>query len=159
TLLIILSALIVLLPAAAARIGRLLRLWLRVRLEEREEAVGAPFVAGHDSGRGLSGDEAALRLVAQHRNELGAVVGFLAQRLVGDDDRGSRQGTGRDAIEHLLRDGDAVERVLRVVGTVDRDRGPAQPGIVARHRGEDVRTDLPAGIADRDRNLDRGIEY
>ena len=33
--------------------------------------------------------EAALRLVAEHRNKLGAIVGLAAQRLVRDDDRGS----------------------------------------------------------------------
>jgi malate synthase len=69
--------------------------------------------------------EAALGLVVEHRDELGAIVGLAAQRFVRDDDRGSRQCSRRDTIEHILRDGDAVERVLGVVPVVDRDRGPA----------------------------------
>jgi hypothetical protein len=100
-----------------------------------------------------------LRLIAQHGHELGAIVGLAAQRLVRDDDRGSRQCGRRDAIEHILRDGDAVERVLGVVAVVDRDRGPAQARVVARHRREHMRADPLVGIADRDRNLDARIEH
>ena len=56
--------------------------------------------------------EATLGLIAQHRDKLGAIVGLGAQRLVRDDDRRSRQCGRPDAIDHILRDGDAVERVL-----------------------------------------------
>src|SRR5580704_5442136 len=45
--------------------------------------------------------KAALGLVVQHRDELGAIVGLAAQRLVLYDDRGSRQCSRRDAIEHI----------------------------------------------------------
>ena len=57
------------------------------------------------------------------------------------------------------RDGDAVERTLGVVRIVDRDCGPAQAGILARHRGEYVRADPFFGIADHDRDLDAEIEH
>src|ERR1700758_3122462 len=95
--LINLATLIILLAAPLTRIaGR--RLWRRriVGLEEREEAVAAtPPVArnGVTFRRNprcrLARDEAALGLVVEHRNELGAVVGLGAQRLVRDDDRGA----------------------------------------------------------------------
>ena len=62
-------------------------------------------------------------------------------------------------MEHILRDGDAVERVLGVVPAVDRDRGPAQARVVARHRREHMRADRLVGIADRDRNLNGCIEH
>src|SRR4029077_3717073 len=86
---------------------------------EKPESVVAVWVGRRNIGRTLARDEAALRLVAQHRDELGAVVGFLAQRLVRDDDRGSRQRGRRDAVKHILRDGDAVERVPGIVAVVD----------------------------------------
>ena len=63
------------------------------------------------------------------------------------------------SVEQILREGDAVERVLGVVAIVDRHFAPAQACIVARHRGEDVGADRLVGIADRDRYLDRGIEH
>jgi len=87
------------------------------------------------------------------------LVGLAAQRLVRDDDRGSQQCGRRDAIEHILRDGDALERVLGVVPVVNRDRGPAQARVVARHRREHMRADRLVGIADRDRNLKGRIEH
>jgi hypothetical protein len=37
-----------------------------------------------------------------HVHELGAIVGLAAQRLVRDDDRGSRHYGRRDAVEHIL---------------------------------------------------------
>src|SRR6516225_8817446 len=138
---------------ARTRIGRL---GVPVALEKEAEAVVAPVVAARDDCRPAH-QEAALRLVAEHRDELGAIVGLAAQRLVRDDDRGSRQCSRRDAIEHILRDGDAVERVLGVLPVVDRDRRPAQARAqaraVARHRREHMRADRLVGIADRDRNL------
>ena len=81
--------------------------------------------------RHLARDEAALRLVVQRNDELRAIVGLAVQRLVRNDDRRSRQCGRRDAVEHLLRDGDAVERVLGIVRAVDRDRGPAQAAVGA----------------------------
>lgn len=43
-------------------------------------------LVGHENLARLACDEAALGLVAQHRNKLGAIIGLLTQRLVGDDD-------------------------------------------------------------------------
>src|SRR6266436_9702181 len=103
--------LIIVLAAAPTRNASL---WVPIGLEKGPQAVVAPEVAARngDIGRRPARHKAALRLVVQHRDELGAIVGLAAQRLVGDDDRGSRQCGRRDAIEHILRDGDAVERVL-----------------------------------------------
>src|SRR5512133_3828905 len=59
------------------------------RPEQEAEAVVARNVRNIDIGRrGPSSDKAALRLVVQHRDEFGAVIGLAAQRLVGNDDRG-----------------------------------------------------------------------
>src|SRR5665213_3759204 len=78
-----------------------------IALEKREAAVVPAVVARNaDVGRNLARYKAALRLIAQHRDELGAVIGLAAQRLVRDDDRGSRRSSRRDAIEQILRDGD-----------------------------------------------------
>src|SRR5262249_42209331 len=112
-----------------------------------------------DIVRTLARYEAALSLVAQHRDELGAIVGLAAQRLVRDDDRGSRQCRRRDAVKHILRDRDAVERAFGVVPIVDRNHGPAQARVVARHRGEYMRADPLFGIADLDWNLNCRIEH
>src|SRR5262249_20205280 len=90
--------------AAPAALGSILR--GRDALEKEAEAVVALGAGHRNSGSRLARDEAALRLVAQHRDELGAVVGFGAQGLVRDDDRGSRHRGRRDAVEHILRDGD-----------------------------------------------------
>src|SRR5450759_5420406 len=87
-----------------------------IALEKRETVVVPDVVARNEGiGRRLARYEATLGLIAQHRDKLGSVVGLAAQRLVRDDDRGSRQCSRRDAIEQILRDGDAVERVLGVV--------------------------------------------
>ena len=130
-------------------------------LEKRPRVFVAPVVAAvnGDIIRRQARHEAALRLVVQHRDELGAIVGLAAQRLVRDDDRGSRHCGRRNTIEYILRDGDAVERVLGVVPAVDRDHGPAQACVAARHRRENMRADRFFGITDRDRSLDRRIEY
>jgi hypothetical protein len=109
--------------------------------EKESEVVVAPFVAARKGGidRRPAHQEAALGLVVEHRNELGAVVGLAAQRLARDDDRGSRQCSRRDAIEHILWDGDAVERVLGAV-PVQSDPVPGDalhvrhPGIVIEGR-------------------------
>src|SRR5690349_16400083 len=79
------------------------RLRIRIALEKEAEAIVSlpvavvpAVVVGHENLARLAGDEAALGLVAQHHDKLGAIVGLLAQRLVGDDDRGSRQHGWRD---------------------------------------------------------------
>src|SRR5262245_579634 len=92
-----------------------------------------------DIGRARAGDDAALRLVVQRNDELRAIMGLAVRRLVRNDERGPRQYGWRDAIEHILRDGDAVKRGLGDVPAVDRDRGPAQVPVGARHgrRGDD----------------------
>ena len=78
----------IVLAAARARISS----WgVRIALENRAEEVVASDVRDRDIGRGLARHETALRLTAQHRDELGAIIGLAAQRLVRDDDRGSRQ--------------------------------------------------------------------
>src|SRR5262249_57307043 len=69
-----------------AALGRIARLGAPAALEKEAEAVVALCV-GRKIGSRLARDEAALRLVAQHRDELGAVVGFAAQGLVRDDNR------------------------------------------------------------------------
>src|SRR5665213_4608084 len=62
---------------------------VRIASEKGKEVEAAVVVlARNDIGRGLACQEAALRIVVQHREELGAIVGFFAQRLVRDDDRG-----------------------------------------------------------------------
>src|SRR5262249_26317990 len=104
---------------------RIAGLGVPIALEKGAETLVAPPAAARnrDIDRRPARHKAALGLVVQHRDELGAIVGLAAQRLVRDDDRGSRQCSRRDAIEHILRDGDAVERALGVVPVVDRDRG------------------------------------
>src|SRR5664279_5359642 len=110
-------------PIIVAAPTRIASLEVPIALEKREAVVAPAVVARNaDVGRRLARYKAALGLIAQHRDKLGAVVGLAAQRLVRDDDRGSRQCSRRDAIEQILRDGDAVERVLGVVPLVDRDR-------------------------------------
>ena len=68
------------------------------RRPAHQEAVFAPVVAARngDPDRRPAHQEPALGLVTQHRDELGAIVGLAAQRLVRDDDRGSRQCSWRD---------------------------------------------------------------
>src|SRR5262249_50402676 len=103
-----------------------------------------------DIGRARAVDDAALRLVVQRNDELRAIIGLAVQRLVRNDERGPRQYGWRDAIEHILRDGDAVKRGLGDVPAVDRDRGPAQAPVGARHGRKHMRADRLVGIADRD---------
>src|SRR6516225_7181755 len=64
------------------------RLGVPISLEKEAEAVVA---RNGDIDRRPAHQEAALGLVVEHRDELGAIVGLAAQRLVRDDDRGSRQ--------------------------------------------------------------------
>src|SRR6476646_1177225 len=79
---------------------------------KKPEAVVIPAIVARNDGigRSLARYESTLGLIAQHRDELGAVVGLGAQRFVRNDDRGSRRCCRCDAIENLLRDGGAVER-------------------------------------------------
>src|ERR1700693_5509898 len=104
----------IVLAAAPARIASL---GTPIALEKGAEAVVVPAVAARnvDIDRKPARHEAALGLVVQHRDELGAIIGLATQRLVRDDDRRSRQCSRRDAAEHILRDGDAAERVPGVV--------------------------------------------
>src|SRR6476660_5029887 len=96
---------LIVLAGARTRIGRL---GVPIALEKEAEAVVAPGVPARnaDIDSRPAHQEAALGLVGEHRDELGAIVGLAAQRLVRDDDRGSRQCSRRDAIEHILRDSD-----------------------------------------------------
>src|SRR6266404_8035675 len=89
--------LIIVLAAAPTRIASL---GIPIGLEKRPVA---PEVAARngDISRRPARHKAALGLVVQHRDELGAMVGLAAQRLVRDDDRGSRHCGRRDAIEHI----------------------------------------------------------
>src|SRR5262245_21264982 len=112
-----------------------------------------------DIGRAGAGDDAALRLVVQRNDELRTIIGLAVQRFVRNDELGPRQYGWRDAIEHILRDGDAVKRGLGDVPAVDRDRGPAQAPVGARHGRKHMRADRLVGIADRDRNLNGRIEH
>ena len=95
-------------------------------------------------GRARAVDDAALRLVVQRNDELRAIVGLAVRRLVRNDERGARQYGLRDAIEHILREGDAVKRRLGDVPAVDRDRGPAQAPVGARHGRN---TCVPIGLS------------
>src|SRR6185437_1956194 len=87
-------------PAAIASLGA------PIALKKEPEAVVVPDAVGRNEGIGrrLARYEATLGLIAQHHDKLGAIVGLGAQRLVRDDDRGSRQCGRPDAIEQILRD-------------------------------------------------------
>src|SRR5438132_9956259 len=128
------ARLLLIIVLAAAAPARIDGLGSGIGLKKEAKTLAAPGAAFRNvDGRRLARNEAALRLVAQDSYELGAIVGLLAQRLVRDDDRGSRQRGRRDAVDHILRDSNAIERVLGVVGAVDRDRTPAQARIALRH--------------------------
>src|SRR5262249_59536840 len=97
---------LIVLAGAPTRIGRL---GVPIALEKEAEAIVAPIVAARngDIDRRPAHQEAALRLVVEHHDELGAIVGLAAQRLVPDHERGSRQYSRREAIEHIPWDGEA----------------------------------------------------
>src|SRR5215470_8057957 len=144
----------------AARPAGIASLEAPIALKKESEAVVIPEVITRNEGLGrrLARYEAALGLIAQHSDKLGAIVGLGAERLVRDDDRGSWQCRQPDAIEHILRDDDAVKRILGAVRIIDRDRCPTQAGVLARHRGEHMRADSFLGTADRDWNLNSRVE-
>src|SRR5262249_51296314 len=108
----------------------------------------AEVVTARDAviGRARAVDDAALRLVVQRNDELRAIIGFAVQRLVRNDERGPGQYALRDAIQHILRAGDAVKRGLGDVPTVDRDRGPAQAPVGACHGRKHMRADRLSGL-------------
>src|SRR5262245_41450185 len=104
---------IVIVPLIVAAPRRIASLDVPIAPGKKEAGVAPDVVARKVAiGGRLARYKPALRLVAQHRDKFGAIVGLATQRLVRNDDRGARQGGLRDSIEHVLRDGDAVERVL-----------------------------------------------
>src|SRR3984957_5647391 len=111
---------------AAAVLARRDPLGVRIAPVKGAEEVVQAAARDADIVRALAHREAALWLIVQHHDELRAIVSLAVQRLVRDDERGSRQCGRRDAIKHVLRDADAVERALGVVRAIDRDRRPAQ---------------------------------
>jgi hypothetical protein len=70
-----------------------------IALEKEAEAFVTPIVAARngDIDRRLAHQEAALGLVVEHRDELDAIVGLAAQRLVRKmiEDRGNAVGAMR----------------------------------------------------------------
>src|SRR5258705_3173478 len=119
-----------------------------------------PAVSARDAyiARGLAHREAALWLVVQCHDKLRAVVRLAVQRLVRDDERGFRPCGRRDAIEHILRDADAVEGGLGGVPAVDRDRGPAQAPFGTGHRRRHLSADRLVRVADRKGDLQDRLE-
>src|SRR6516225_5843805 len=73
---------LIVLAGARTRIGS-----LGVPVVAREKEAEAIVARNGDIDRRPAHQEAALGLVVEHRDELGAVVGLAAQRLVRDDDR------------------------------------------------------------------------
>ena len=112
----------------AARPAHIASLGAPIALKKAEAVVVSDVVTRDEGiGRRHARYETALGLIAQHRHKLRAIVGLAAQRLVRDNDRGSRQSGRRDAIEHILRDSYAVERVFGALRVVD----PACPAAAA----------------------------
>ena len=72
---------LIVLAGARTPIGRL---GIPIALEKEAEAVVAPVVAARNGDiiRRPAHQEAALGLVVEHRDELGAIVGLAAQRLL-----------------------------------------------------------------------------
>src|SRR5260221_6133533 len=91
---------------------RIARLGVPIALEKEAEAVVAPVVAARngDIDRRPAHHEAALGLVVQHRDELGAIGGLTAQRLARANVLGSLQCHLRDTVWHILGRGDVDER-------------------------------------------------
>src|SRR6185295_10609751 len=102
---------IVIVPLIVAAARRIARLDAPIASGKKEAVVARKVVNG---GR-LARYKPALRLVAEHRDKLSAIVGLFTQRLIRDDDRGPRQYGRPNAIDNILRDGDAVERAFGVV--------------------------------------------
>src|SRR6202521_2124889 len=87
-------------------------LWPLIIIPIVVETPATPAEADADIGRARAVDDAALRLVVQRNDEFRAIIGLAVERLVRNDERGPRQCRWRDAIEHILREGDAVKRGL-----------------------------------------------
>src|SRR5262245_37045966 len=91
---------------------------------ERAAAVGRAAVAALVAVAAIAaavgaaaGLDAALRLTAHQHDEIGALAGLLgAHGLVRDDQRGAGRHDLVDALDGLLRDGDALERRLGRAG-------------------------------------------
>src|SRR5882672_12492856 len=101
-------------------VGAALPLTVVLSAAPGRKSTVVPAACDAHIGRGLAHREAALWLVVQRHDKLRAIVRLAVQRLVRDDERGFRPCGRRDAIEHILRDADAVERGLGVVPAVDR---------------------------------------
>src|SRR2546430_16512700 len=88
---------LIVLAGARARVARL---GIPIALGKEAEAVVTPVVAARngDIDRRSARHETALGLVVQHGDELGAIVGLAAQRLVRDDGRGWRRWVWRDSV-------------------------------------------------------------
>jgi hypothetical protein len=110
---------LIVVPAAAP--ARIVKLGSQVAPAKEAEEAAVVTACDADIGRARACHETPLRLVVQRNNELCAIVGLFVQGLIRDDERGSRPCGWRNAIEHILRDGDAVERGLAVVPAVGRD--------------------------------------
>jgi hypothetical protein len=107
--------------------------------EPARKSVVVPGIAARDAyfGRGPAHCEAALWLVMQCHHKLRAIVSLAVQRLVRDDERGSRQCGGRDAIEHIFWNADTVERGLRLLVWIcsPESRGGDNPNAMSRGGG------------------------
>ncbi len=126
-----------------------------------------------------------MRLAAQHGHELGALAGLGTQGLVRDDKGRSRRRRRHDAVQHLLRNDDAIERALcgaRVgpdqfgvaaavcvrpslrldnstrMSLVQCDDGPAQARAGTPDRREHMRADRLVGIPDRNWDIENLLE-
>src|SRR5579871_4780948 len=103
--------------------------------------------------------DATLRLVAQEHHEIGSLARLRARRLVRHDQGRTRARAG-DAIQHVLRNRDPVERGLGTVSTFQCDHAPSYGCVAARtiHGGEDKRADRTIRVRDRDRTFEGGLE-
>src|SRR5260370_36565319 len=83
-------------PALAAAPPRIARLGVPIALEKGAEAIVAPDIVARPARH-----KAALGLVVQHRDELGAIVGLAAQRLARGDDPRSQECGRRRAVADI----------------------------------------------------------
>src|SRR4029453_9434076 len=83
-------------PMIVAAARRIAGLDVPIALEKREAGVAPEVVARKvDAGARPARYKPALRLVAQHRDKFGAIVGLAAQRLRRDKNSGSRESGRR----------------------------------------------------------------